>query len=116
VNLGVALPVLLASMWSARRGSLLGLLLWPGAVSYVLYTYALYLIGAPLGPLFLGYVLLVVLSAYTTTGVVASIDGAAVREQLGGVVPTRTIGGVLIALALLTVAQDGGRALAATHS
>jgi len=54
----------LASVWFARRGSLLGLLLWPGALLYVLYTYALYLVGAPFGPLFLGYVLLAVVSAF----------------------------------------------------
>src|SRR5689334_16130040 len=35
-NLAVALPVLLASVWLARRGSLVGLLLWPGALFYVL--------------------------------------------------------------------------------
>ena len=111
-NLAVALPVLLASVWFARRGSLLGLLLWPGALFYVLYTYALYLVGAPFGPLFLGYVLLVVVSAYTIIGVVTSINHAAVRERLSGVIPARTIGGILVALALLTVGQDGGGAMA----
>jgi hypothetical protein len=34
-NLIVILPSLLASMWLARRGSLIGLLLWPGALFYV---------------------------------------------------------------------------------
>jgi hypothetical protein len=111
-NLAVALPLLLATLWAARGGSLLGLLLWPGALFYVLYTYALYLIAAPFGPLFLGYVLLVVLSAYTTIGLVASIDRAAVRDRLSGAVPARTIGGILVALALLTVGQDAGGAVA----
>jgi len=111
-NLAVALPVLLASAWFARRGSLLGLLLWPGALFYVLYTYALYLVGAPFGPLFLGYVLLVVVSAYTIIGGVARNNHAAVRERLSGVVPARTIGGILVALALLTVGQDGGGVIA----
>ena len=106
------LPVLLATVWFARRGSLLGLLLWPGALFYVLYTYALYLVGAPFGPLFLGYVLLVVVSAYTIIGVVTSINHAAVRERLSGVIPARTIGGILVALALLTLGQDGGGAIA----
>src|SRR6266545_5600548 len=46
-NLVVGLPILLGSLWLARRGSLIGLLLWPGALFYMLYTYALYLVGAP---------------------------------------------------------------------
>jgi hypothetical protein len=111
-NLAVALPVLLASVWFARRGSLLGLLLWPGALFYVIYTYALYLVGAPFGPLFLGYVILVVVSSYTLIGVVTSIHHPAVRERLSGVIPARTIGGILVAFALLTVGQDGGGAIA----
>jgi len=36
-NLIVELPILLGSMWLARRRSLVGLLLWPGALFYVLY-------------------------------------------------------------------------------
>jgi hypothetical protein len=111
-NLVVALPVLLASIWFARRGSLAGLLLWPGGLLYVLYTYTQYLIGAPFGPLFLGYGLLVVLSAYAMIGVVARINHAAVRERLSVAIRARTIGGILIALALLTFGQDGGGAIA----
>jgi hypothetical protein len=111
-NLAVALPVLLASVWFARRGSLVGLLLWPGGLFYVLYTYVQYLIGAPFGPLFLGYVLLVVVSAYTMIGVATSINHAAVRERLSVAIPARTIGGILVALALVTIGQDGGGAMA----
>ncbi len=56
-------------MWIARRGSLIGLLFWPGALFYVLYTYAFYLIGVPFNALFLSYVALVALSAYTMIGI-----------------------------------------------
>lgn len=45
-------------------------------------------------------------------GVVVSINAAAVRERLHNAVPARTIGGILVALALLTFGQDGGGAIA----
>jgi hypothetical protein len=112
LNLIVGLPVLLGALWLTRRGSLTGLLLWPGALFYVLYTYAQYAIGAPFGVLFLSHVALTALSGYTTIGLVASIDGAAVRRRLAGRVPARTAGGILVGLALLTVAQDAGGAAA----
>jgi hypothetical protein len=99
-NLVVGLPMLLGSSWLARRGSLVGLLLWPGALFYVLYTYALYLVGAPFNRLFLAYVALVVMSAYVTIALVASIDSDRVREQFPRV-PARTLGGVLLAIGLL---------------
>jgi hypothetical protein len=111
-NLAVALPILLATVWFARRGALIGLLLWPGALFYLLYTYTLYLVGAPFGPLFLVYVVLVVLSAYTIIYLVATTDAGAVRARLAGGVPARTVGGLLVALALLTVGQDAGGAVA----
>jgi len=111
-NLAVGLPILVGVLWLARRGSLIGLLLWPGALFYLVYTYVHYLIGAPFSALFLGYVAIVVLSAYTTIGLVASIDGDAVRQRLSGAVRPRLVGGLLVGMALLTVGQDAGGAVA----
>jgi len=103
VNLVIGLPILLGSMWLARRGKLIGLLCWPGALSYVLYIYIVYVIGVPFGVLFLPYLFLVTLSAYTLIGIVASIDGDAVRQKLTGIVPARTAGGILAVLAILFI-------------
>src|SRR5664280_923484 len=111
-NLAVGLPILVGVLWLARRGSLIGLLLWPGALFYLAYTYVHYLVDAPFSALFLGYVAVVALSAYTTIGLVASIDGDTVRQRLAGAVRPRLVGGVLVGLALLTVGQDGGGAVA----
>ncbi|HJQ28227.1 MAG TPA: hypothetical protein VJ827_02725 [Rubrobacter sp.] len=109
-NLVVALPLLLGAMWLARRGSLVGLLLWPGMLFYALYWYVLYLVGAPFSMLFLLYVPLVTLSAYAIIALVASIDGGRVRRRLAKVVPARLVGGILVVLALLTLAQDASGA------
>ncbi len=98
LNLLVAVPMLLGSMWLARRDSLVGLLLWPGAL---FYDYGYYVLGAPFNPFFLPYIALMTLSAYTMIGIVASIDGGGVRERLASTVPPRLIGGFLVALALL---------------
>jgi len=111
-NLAVGLPILVGVLWLARRGSLIGLLLWPGALFYLAYTYVHYLVGAPFSTLFLGYVAIVALSAYTTIGLVASIDGDAARQRLTGAVRPRLVGGLLVSLALLTVGQDAGGAVA----
>lgn len=58
---------------------------------------------APLNVLFIPYVVLVALSAYTLIGIVASIDGDRVRERLKAV-PARLVGSVLIALSAAAVA------------
>ena len=115
-HLVIGLPILLGSMWLARRGNLLGLLCWPGALLYVLYSYITNLVGVPFGALFLPYLLLVTLSAYTTIGLVASIDGEAVRRRLSGVVPARTAAGVLVGLTGLFVVINVGNIVTMTTS
>jgi hypothetical protein len=105
-NLVVGLPILLTLLWLVYRGSLIGLLLWPGVLFYMVYTYALYLVGTPFSVLFLAYIALVAVSASTMIGIVANIDGERVRQRLGGVVPARAIGAILIGLAVLTLVQD----------
>jgi hypothetical protein len=105
-NLVVGLPILLGSMWLARRGKLIGLLCWPGALFYVLYIYVPYIIGVPFNVLFLPYLVLVALGAYTLIGLVASIDGEVVRQRLTGLVPARISGGILVGLAVLIIVRQ----------
>jgi hypothetical protein len=108
VNLAVGLPILLGSMWLARRGKLVGLLFWPGALFYLFYTYVVYVLGMPLNATFLLHLALVTLSAYTLVGLLASIDGDAVRDRLAGAVPERVGGGVLAGLGILFFLRVAG--------
>ena len=105
VNLIIGLPILLGSMWLARRGKLVGLLLWPGALIYVFYTYVIYVFCMPVNVAFLLHLTLVTLSAYTMIGLIASIDGKAVQSQLTGAVPERFGGGVVAGLGFLFFAR-----------
>jgi hypothetical protein len=113
LNLVVGLPALLGSMWLARRGRLLGLLCWPGALFYVVYRYLASAIGVGFGVMFLPYLLLVALGAYTSIGLVASIDGEAVRQRLAGAVPARAAGAILVGATMLFIALDGGAIITA---
>ena len=97
----IAVPVLLLSVWLARRGWLLGLLCWPASLLYMLYIYLANAIGVPLSVAFLAYVAIAAMSAYTLIGLVASIDADAVKQRLAGAVPARPAGAILVALAVL---------------
>ena len=101
VNLFIGVPILLGSMWLGRRGQLIGLLFWPGALLYVLYNYLAYVFGMPFNAVFLLYLTLVTLSTYTLIGLVASIDDTAIQQRLTGIVPERAAGGVLAGLGIL---------------
>jgi hypothetical protein len=105
VNLLLGLPILLGSTYLARRGKLVGLLLWPGALFYVFYTYVVYVLSMPLNLPFLLHLALVTSSAYAMIGLVAGIDGSAVQHRLAGAVPERAGGGVLAGLGILIFAR-----------
>jgi hypothetical protein len=107
VNLLIILPTLLGSIWFARRGKLLGLLFWPGALFVVFYNAIAYTFGLPLGVGFLLALAQATLSAYTTAGLVASIDGDAVRQRLSDSVPVRVTGGALAGAGLLFLVLAG---------
>lgn len=100
VNLFIGLPILLGSMWLARHGKLIGLLFWPGALFYVLYNYLIYTFALPLDVGLLLSLVLLTLSAYSTIGLIASIDGKEVQQRLSGVVPERLAGGILTGLGI----------------
>lgn len=102
-NLILGLPTLLGAMWLARRGSLIGLLLWPGALFYALYAYALYLVGGPLSLLFFAYVAIATLSSWSLIVLVASIDAAEVRRRMS-LAPARSVGAALVVIAILAYA------------
>ncbi len=101
VNLVLGLPLLLAAPALTRRGKLLGLLFWPGALFYVTYNYIAYAIAMPLTWQFVLYLALVGLSAYTIVRLLKNIDGAAVQAQLQGRVTERFGAGVLMGFGLL---------------
>jgi hypothetical protein len=101
VNLFVGLPILLGSMWLARRGSLAGLLCWPGALLFVLYNYLAYIFAVPLSWAFMVHLGLVVLCLYALVGLTAGIDGEVVRQRLAGKVPEKFAAGVITGFGLL---------------
>jgi len=96
VNLLAGAPFLLLSIWLARRGSLTGLLSWPGALLYVIYNYLAYLFGIPFSWLTIVFLVLVLLSTFAIFLLIKSIDFQSIQAQLNGVVPVKTGGWVLL--------------------
>ncbi len=112
VNLALGLPLLLGALaltrrGRTRRGKLLGLLFWPGALLYVTYNYIAYAVAMPLTWQFVLYLALVGLSAYAIVRLLKSIDGATVHARLAGAVPVRFGSGVLVGLGALFFLRAG---------
>jgi len=101
VNLVIGLPILLGSMWLVRRGRLLGLLLWPGALLNFVYNYIAYLVGIPASFITLAYLLIVLLSAYLIYDLLKKINRGFVLKQLSGAVSEKVSGWVLSLFGIL---------------
>ena len=99
-NLLVTVPALLTCVWAVHRGSLLGLLLWPGALFYALYISAIYLVAGPFTPAVFGHLGVIVVAGCVIVAVLSSIDVTAVH-RLFAAAPARGIGGALTVIALL---------------
>ncbi len=101
VNLIFGFPLLIAFVLIARQGKLVGLLLWPGALLYVLYNYTAYVFGVGrtwIALLFLG---LVLLCGYTIIRLLREINGDGVRSRIEGAVAERVSGGALVLFGIL---------------
>jgi hypothetical protein len=96
INLTIGLPTLIGALWLASRGRLVGLLSWPGALMFVLYTYLAYIFSMPLRWYYLLLLTLVTLSAYTLIGLLTCLDVGAVGRHLEGAVPARLSGALLM--------------------
>ena len=105
LNIVVGLPILLVSIWLTRRGHLVGLLCWPGALLYVLYIHTSYL-ALPLRVLLIPHILLIALSAYSVIAVIVNINGDAVRKRISEAVPVKTTGYILTSIAILVIAYQ----------
>ena len=101
VNLVIGTPILLGSIWLTRRGELIGLLLWPGALLYLIYNYIAYVVGIPLSFTTLAYLAIVSLSIYITVDLLKNIDKESVQKQLVGTVSEKIAGWILVVFGIL---------------
>ncbi len=106
VNLIAGLPLLLISIWLARRGKLIGLLSWPGALFYMIYVYFPYLFCVPFDVLFIPYLIIFSLSIYTLITLIVRIDGKEVSAHLSGLVPAKISGSILMGLSVLIIIRQ----------
>lgn len=99
ITLFLAVPILGASMWFAKRGSLRAYLVWMGALDYMLYNYAFYLFGAAFNWFFLLYAALLALSILALIFGLTGLDVAGIDRSARPQMPVKWIGGYFLFVA-----------------
>lgn len=98
VNLVVAVPVLVVSAHLAQKGSLRALLVWTGALMYLVYSYIVYSFFVHFGPLFPVYIAILSLSFYMLLATLLSADVDRVAKAFSENAPIRLTGNLLMGL------------------
>ncbi|MGZ5398387.1 MAG: hypothetical protein ACXWDM_00140 [Nocardioides sp.] len=100
IVLVLTVPLLLVGLWSAGRGSLRGLALWLGAVMALTYQAVLFCFGIPINALFLPYVAMLGLGAWTLIALTPVFNEAVHAPTSAGARSSRMAPAVLVFLAL----------------
>jgi len=100
-NLLIGLPILIISMAAAQRGSLVGLLCWPGALLYIFYNTLVYSLAMPFSPFFLIYPLQAIISAAGIILFIKHTAGEKIKGRLEGHLKEKFSGIVLIGMGAL---------------
>lgn len=98
-TLVVGIPLLIAGIILARKGSLRGQLLLAGGLGYTLYTYTSYAFLAAYNQFFLLYVTLFSLSLFAFIIALSGMDAELVSQQVSEGMPRRAIAVFLMLLA-----------------
>lgn len=101
ITLVVAVPLLAGGMFLARRGSKRAVVIWFGALAYMLYNYVFYLYGAAFNVFFLLYVALVSLSIWALVSGLIQLDAEGIKQQFRPGTPVRWVSGYALFIAVL---------------
>lgn len=106
VNLTVGLPFLIIAIALTKKHKLIGLLIWPGALFFVIYLYFPYLLVLPFNALYLFYLIIFSFAIYTMIGLIANIDSTTIKDKFVNTVPNKVSGGILIGLAVVIILRQ----------
>jgi hypothetical protein len=99
VTLFVAVPALVLGLWRARAGSVGGRLVAVAALAYLAYSYAIYAFSVVIDPLTPVHIAILGLATWSLVLTVFGLDDATLDLASRFLLPRRTAGGFLIAVA-----------------
>ena len=101
IVLVAGLPLLIISMLMTRRGSVHGVIMWLGTLSFIFYAYATYAFAGLMNVFFLLYTALMGLSVFSMIGILINISDVQCRIKRDKV--GIFVGGYLFVMAILFV-------------
>ena len=107
------IPVMIAAMRAAARGSVRAHVIWAGTIAHVLYQSLLFAYATPFDVLFLPYMAMLGLAVWAAITLVASLDVASLPGRFAAPWPRRSVAGFLGVVAVLNAFAWLGRVVPA---
>jgi hypothetical protein len=107
-------PLLIVALLAYRKRPITATLAWAGALSYVLYTYAMYSYTTSFNALFLVYVALFSTSLFALIDLLAHLNAEQVRAAMRPTLPTRVIAAFCALIGLFFLVAWLGQIVPAT--
>ena len=101
INLSIGIPILLLSIFWTKRGKLIGLLFWKGALAFNLYIFITYSLALPLSWISVLYISLVFMDIGTLVKLWTTIDGDKIEMALRNQVHEKFCGAILTGFGIL---------------
>lgn len=101
VVLAVGVPALVAGMALERRGSARAVVVWLGALAYLLYQAVLFCFATPMNRLFLAYVAMLGLGLWSLVVLLRAVDVHRFVARVDGRMPAHALAGVVGGFAVL---------------
>jgi hypothetical protein len=100
VTLFIMVPILVTALFLSARGSQRALLVWMGALDYMLYNYAFYLFAGAFNWFFLVYTASLGLSIFALIFGLVSLDASTFAQRFRSKTPVKWIAGYMLLSAL----------------
>jgi hypothetical protein len=97
-TLFLGVPILLAGLWAARRGSSIGQSAVLAGLLYLVYNYAIYSFSVAVNPLLAVYIATLALAVWS---IALALHSGAIARSVGDRLPRRTTAGVLVGVAVV---------------
>jgi len=97
VNIVIGVPIILLSVFLAKKGNLAAILFTPGASFYFVYNYLIYLLGVPFNITFVLSLILLVLNLFLLIFFLYQIDANEVKNKMIEKISVR-LGGIPLVL------------------
>ena len=106
MNLVIIVPLFIISLWLTLKDNIVGLLLWPGILFYLVFIYLFYSISISFQWISILYFIITTLCGYSSIGIIGKMNSDKIYIFLANRLPSSVTGGLLLLFGIFFLVLD----------